>query len=83
MVRCVKLVMKDGSVIPFTPEASLPCARDTDGILGSLGLDVGFIFYIKIVIRTMPKPLEHITKRGYIHIRHLVFSYIAHCATTC
>ena len=45
MGRCVKLVMFDGTVIPFAPQSSLPCARDTDGVLGSLGLDVGFIFY--------------------------------------
>ena len=45
MARCVKLVMFDGMVIPFAPQAALPCARDADGILGSLGLDVGFIFY--------------------------------------
>ena len=46
MGRCAKLVMFDGTVIPFAPQSSLPCARDTDGVLGSLGLDVGFVFYI-------------------------------------
>ena len=45
MARCVKLVGVDGTVTPFTPQASFPCARDTDGILGSLGLDVGSILY--------------------------------------
>ena len=45
MARCAKLVGVDGKVTSFTPQASFHCARGEDWIIGSSGLDVGFIFY--------------------------------------
>ena len=81
MARCVKLVVKDGTVPPFTQEASLPCARDADGELGSLGLGADFIFYINVDTdngRTVETRYEIC---GYIHIPHLLTRYIAHCTT--
>ena len=46
MVKSVKLIMANGEEILFAPEASIPPSRNTDGLLGSLGLDVFAIIYI-------------------------------------
>ena len=40
MAKSAKLVMANGGEISSAPEASLPPSRNTDGLLGSVGLGV-------------------------------------------
>ena len=57
VAKCVRLILPSGEVVRFTPEASLPSSRNTDGILGSLGLDVSSIAYgylVYIVVCLIP-----------------------------